>query len=921
MKADLVKKEPAIREKWAKMNLYEEIRKLRKGKTKYILHDGPPYANGDVHVGTALNKVLKDIVVKFKTMQGFDSPYIPGWDCHGLPIEHRVMNQLGSKAREMQKSDIRKECDKYARKYIEIQKEQFKALGVLGEWEKPYLTLNPEYEAAVIEVFGDLVEKGFVYRKLKPIHWCMNCETVLAAAELEYANLTSPSIFVKFPMNSEQLTSLNLNCSLLNVQCSFFVWTTTPWTLPANVAVAFNPKNEYAFVKYTNPQTGKPEILIFAEALVAKVMGLIGVKDYEVIHKSSGTAFEGLTYQHPFVKRTCRVILAEYVSLEDGTGIVHIAPGHGEEDYESGLKYNLPVVSPVDTRGRFTDEAGIFPGTKVFDADPMILEMLTKSGHLLLRQDITHSYPHCWRCKKPVIFRATEQWFISIDHNDARKKALSEVEKVKWTPSWGEARTATMLQTRPDWCVSRQRNWGVPIPVFYCAKCREPLLDKKIIERVKEIFRKEGSMSWFVKDTKEFLPPDIKCKKCGHGEFVKETDILDVWFESGSSFRAVVIENKDLQFPADLYLEGSDQPARWFQLSLIPSVMTRGVAPFKNILIHGFVKRPEGEKLSKSKGALSSDEIVKKLGADILRLWLSSVNSTEDIIISLEILGEKGDHYRKIRNTFRYLLGNVYDFNPLKDSVKYNDLLEIDRWALSKLYKLIKNVTAYYESFEFHKAYRDIYEFCAVDMSSFYIDVLKDRLYTFGKDSVERRAAQTAYYEILVNLSKLIAPILVHTAEEIWSEIPDANKVASVHLSDWPKFDTKFISDTLEADWAKLAKIRSEASRELDRLRKEKVIGNSLEADVTLFTDDKELKYFLKRFDSMLPMAMIVSEVTLSDAKPANAVQGIDITELFVSVAKSNAGKCERCWNFRPAVGKDKTYPTLCDRCIPVVGG
>jgi isoleucyl-tRNA synthetase len=932
MKADLVKKEPLIRQKWENDGLYQQILKKHQGQPKYILHDGPPYANGDVHIGTALNKILKDIVVKFKAMQGHYAPYIPGWDCHGLPIEHRVMTQMGDKAKTIPKPQLRLECEKYARRYIDIQRKQFQALGVLGDWHNPYLTLDPSYEAAVIEVFGDLVKNGYIYRKLKPVHWCMHCETVLAEAELEYSDETGPSIYVKFPLTPDQakelaskITNLKLAISNLftlseaNVKLSFFIWTTTPWTLPANVAVALNPQFEYALVSASGgPASGGQEILIMADGLVEKVMAAIGIKDYKVLGKVKGNQLEGLAYPHPFVKRDCRVILADYVSLEDGTGIVHIATGHGQEDYESGLKYNLPVISPVDKSGRFTAEAGIFPGERVFDADPKIIRMLEEQKLLLKRVDVVHSYPHCWRCKKPLIFRATEQWFISVDNQSARRRAIEEIRKARWVPQWGKTRTAAMLESRPDWCVSRQRNWGVPIPVFYCAKCREPLLDGAVIDFVRDIFRKEGANSWFTKPVPELLPKGARCK-CGSTEFNKENDIFDVWFESGSSFRAVVIEDKDLQFPADLYLEGSDQPARWFQLSLLPSVMTRGQAPFKNVLIHGFVKRPEGEKLSKSKGALSSDDIVAKLGADILRLWIASINFTDDIPVSMEILAESTDPYRKIRNTFRYMLGNLADFDPARDGVAHNDLPEIDRWALNRLHRLIQGVTGYYESFEFYRAFKSFYEFCVVDMSAFYFDILKDRIYTSGKASKPRRAAQTAIYRILDVLTRLIAPILAHTAEEIWGYVPGEKDADSVHLAGWPKADPALISDELESAWTRLIGVRSDVARELEKLRQDKTIGSSLEATVKLYTEDKDLLALLKKYELDLPMILIVSEARLADAKPDGAVAGLDNPALWVKADKAPYPKCQRCWNYRPSVGKDAQHPDICQRCADVL--
>ena len=923
MKADLTKKEPIIRGQWAKLDLYREILKKNRGKPKYILHDGPPYANGNVHIGTALNKILKDIVVKFKTMQGFYSPFVPGWDCHGLPIEHKVLTELGPKAKTVSQSQIREECEKYARRFIDIQRQQFQALGVFGDWDNPYLTLNPSYEAGVIEVFRDLVKNGYIYRKLRPIHWCLHCETVLAEAELEYSDETSPSIYVKLPLTDTQAKEVaakaNLPASTFPLPISFFIWTTTPWTLPANVAVALNPAFEYALVQTDT------DILIMAGALVAKVMALVGVTDYKILNKVKGTALEGLKYNHPFIStRACQVILADYVSLEDGTGIVHIAPGHGIEDYESGLAYKLPVVSPVDKSGRFTPEAGVFPGERVFDADPKICQMLADQKLLLKKVDVVHSYPHCWRCKKPLIFRATEQWFISVDNHAARQKAIDEVKKARWIPEWGKSRTASMLESRPDWCVSRQRNWGVPIPIFYCAKCNQSLLDVKVIDHVRGIFAREGANAWFAKSAFELLPPGTKCQ-CGSIEFKKENDIFDVWFESGSSFRSVVIENKDLQFPADLYLEGSDQPARWFQLSLLPSVMTRGVAPFKNVLIHGFVKRPEGEKLSKSKGAMTSDEMVNKVGADIIRLWISSINFTEDIPISLEILQEKADPYRKIRNTFRYMLGNLYDYNPETDGVKYDKMLEIDRWALNKLHRLIDMTTQSYENFEFYKVFREVYEFCVVEMSSFYFDILKDRLYTFGAKSVERRSAQTALNEILSSLVKLIAPILSYTAEEIWDNIifanskfktPTSDFIKSVHLLDWPKVDSTKIDNKLDENWKKIFLIRSEVTKEIETLRKAGQIGSSIEGDVTLYTDGADLLEFLKLYEKELATILKVSSVKVIK-KPAQ--KPADQMQMGVEIVKSAHQKCQRCWNYTNNVGQNTAHPTLCPRCVEVV--
>ncbi|MBI4711956.1 MAG: isoleucine--tRNA ligase [Planctomycetes bacterium] len=914
MKAELVKKEPLIRAQWENAKLYEKIRAKSKGKPKYILHDGPPYANGDVHIGTALNKILKDVVVKYKTMAGFDAPCVPGWDCHGLPIEHKVMQELGPKAASMPQSEIRNLCENYARKYIAIQRSQFQSLGVSGDWFNPYLTLHPQYEAAVVDVFAQLVAKGFVCRKLKPIHWCMHCETALAEAELIYSDEKGPSIYVKFSTSLLAHTlSKILDRQLKIIPVYFLIWTTTPWTLPANVAIALNKTFEYAVVETSN------EYFILALGLVTKVMDILNIKNYTVIDKVIGDKLEGLHYTHPFGHDYgCKAILADYVSLEDGTGIVHIAPGHGEEDYESGLEYNLHIASPVDKSGRFTNEAGdVLPGMNVFDADDIICKKLEKDKLLLKKMEVVHSYPHCWRCKKPVIFRATEQWFISVDHNDTRQKALAEADKVKWAPDWGKTRITSMLAQRPDWCISRQRIWGVPIPVFYCAKCRTPLLDKKLLDKVKEIFVKEGAQNWFTQKPDYFLPQGTKCPKCSATEFIKENDIFDVWFESGSSFRAVCMNHPQLGFPADLYLEGTDQHRGWFQLSLLPAVMTQSKAPFKTVLTHGFVTDEEGEKVSKSKGGLLlADEIVSKFGADIARLWIFSINFTDDIPVSAKILKEKEDPYRKIRNTFRYLLGNLSDFTPDKDKVRYADMLEIDKWALNRLHRLIQDVTGYYESFEFYRAFKVLYQFCVVDMSAFYFDILKDRMYTAARAGQARRAAQTVMHQILTALTRILAPVLAHTMEEIWAQIPGNTDAQSVHLSDFPKVDNGLISDEIDANWAKLIKVRSDVAREIEKLRQDKTVGSSLEAVVKLTSTDNELTGFLQKYTKDLPMIFIVSEVTLETNTGTDWVKGIDVPELLINIQKAPYEKCERCWNYSPTIGKDTKHPTICKKCV-----
>ncbi len=917
MKAELAKKEPLILKQWQDIQLYHEIRKQRKKAPKYILHDGPPYPTGDVHVGTGITKVDKDIVVRFKTMQGFNAPFIPGWDCHGLPIEHKVMTELGPKAQTLSQTEIRQRCRDYAMKYVKLEREQFKSLGVLGDWEKPYLTMDPSYEAGVLDVFGDLVGNGYIYRGLKAIHWCPFCATALAEAELIYKDKTSNSIYLRFPMITPISEVIGETKVGKDVPFSIMVWTTTPWTLPANVATAVHPGAEYAVVEYTNPLTQAKEVSMLASALLERVFPILGIKDHKIITKIKGKQLEGKKYRHPLFNHECPLILANYVTLEDGTGCVHTAPGHGAEDFKSGQAYKLPIVSPVDPHGKFTDEAKQFKGLQVFQSENKICQTLADTKILLNRNEIVHSYPHCWRCKKPIIFRATEQWFVAVDHKDARKKALAEINRVRWVPSWGKGRISSMLQDRPDWCISRQRVWGVPIPAFYCTKCGTVLLDKAVVKGVRDIVAKEGTDAWFIHEADYFLPKNTKCTKCANTKFRKETDIVDVWLESGSSHRSVVMQHPELSFPADLYIEGTDQHRGWFQLSLLPSIMTQGKAPFKTVVTNGFVVDETGEKLSKSKGGLTPvDQIVKEYGADLYRLWFAYINFTEDIPFSLKILKEKADPYRKIRNTFRYLLGNLNDFDPTKNSVDYKELLEIDRWALNKLHRLIKSVTQAYEDFEFYRVFRRLYEFCVVDMSAFYCDILKDRLYTFAPNSQARRSAQTVLFEILVNLTKLFAPVLVFTTEEIWSYVPGKKETGSIHLASWPKPDEKLISDELETQWQKLIKVRSEVAREVEKLRKAGTIGSSLEAQVTLYAEDAKLAEFLTPYQKDLAMIFIVSDVVLEKTKPTDAVEAPEMPKLHIKVERSPAQKCVRCWQYHATVGKESSHPDICQKCL-----
>ncbi|MCK6467989.1 MAG: isoleucine--tRNA ligase [Candidatus Brocadia sinica] len=919
MKADLLRKEPEIQKKWEKEQLYEQVRKARAGREKYILHDGPPYPTGELHIGTGLNKILKDFIVRFHTMKGYDAPYIPGWDCHGLPIEHRVMQDVGEERKNLTKPEIRKKCKKYAEKFVKLQRTQFKTLGVLGDWEHPYLTFDPQYEAGIIEVFGKLVEKGYVYRSKKPVHWCPNelGQTTLAEAELDYREETpSPSIYVNFKL-TDGIDNLFKGADSNNSY--IMIWTTTPWTLPANVAVAIHPEYEYIAIRYLNPKTQKKEITILADKRAELIMSALGIKDYECLGKVQGRLLEGIRYRHPFIDRIGSVVLADYVTLSDGTGCVHTAPGHGQEDYLTGIKYHLPLLSPVDEKGNFTKEAGEFAGLNILkEGNDAIIKKLEMLGALLDKKDIAHSYPHCWRCDDPVIFRATEQWFVSLDYNNLRQRVLDEIKRTKWIPSWGENRMAKMISERPDWCISRQRSWGVPIPAFHCKDCRQAHINTNTINYVRDRFEKEGADIWFYKDVSYFLPSDTKCSQCGGDRFEKEMDIFDVWFESGSSHHAVLHKRAELSYPADLYLEGTDQHRGWFQLSLLPSVGAWDKAPFQSVLTHGFVVDEQGKKMSKSRGNfISVEDALKEFGADVLRLWTSSLDYQNDMSVSRNLIIRCSDAYRRVRNTFRYLLSNLYDFDPRINIIAYEGLLEIDRWALHKTQELIKNVTSAYESLQFHRVFHNIYNFCSVEMSAFYLDILKDRSYTFPKNSRERRAAQTVMYYILLNLVKLSAPIIVHTAEEVWSAIIyKGEDVSSIHLTTFPKEIPVWTDNSLNERWEKLINMRTDVARELEKMRAAKLIGNSLEASVNLYTENEDLWQFLKSYEKDLPMILIVSEVKLDRNITSGAVKGELTGNLWIECSVSQHKKCERCWNLRESVGTVKEHPTICARCV-----
>ena len=909
MRANLPQREPKMLEFWDGKEIYQLAREKKAGQPKYILHDGPPYANGDIHLGTALNKILKDIVTKSRSMMGYDTPYIPGWDTHGLPIELQAIKTAKLNRHTMTALDLRKNCKEYALKYVDIQREQFKRLGVWGEWEKPYLTLNPEYEAKQIEVFGEMAKKGYIYRGKKPVYWCSDCETALAEAEVEYGEKKSASIYVKFAVKTG-LEEVAASYTMEHGPAYIVIWTTTPWTLPANYGIALHPDFEYALVKV------KGEVWILAKDLVESLMQLCQVEEYEILETLQGAKMEGIKCLHPFYDRDSVIVLGDHVTLEQGTGCVHTAPGHGMEDYFMGLKYKLPIEAPLNNQGKFTAEAGKFEGLFYNDANKAVTEELKERGALIYMEFLKHQYPHCWRCKKPVIFRATEQWFASVE--GFRQEALKAIKNVQWIPVWGEDRITNMVADRSDWCISRQRVWGVPIPIFYCEKCNKELINDTTINTVIELFRQEGSDAWFAKDAQEILVAGTSCPDCGHTEFRKETDIMDVWFDSGSSHAGVLETREELNRPADLYLEGSDQHRGWFQSSLLTSVAARGEAPYKAVLTHGFVVDGEGRKMSKSIGnVIYPKDVIKELGADILRLWVSSADFKSDIRVSKDILKQMSEVYRRIRNTCRYILGNVSDFNPKTDSVPFEKMPEIDRWALMKLQKLLQKVVEAYADYEFHTLYHAIHNFCAVDMSAFYLDVLKDRLYTSGPSSLERRSAQTAMYEILITLVKLFAPVLTFTAEEVWQYLPEEGKEEiSIFLTTLPEVKQEYLDSELEARWDRILDLKKDVAKALEIARQEKTIGQSLEAAVEVYLNKEDYQFFVE-YAPVLKDVFITSQVALAAGEaPANAHKG----ELAAVIVKLASGeKCPRCWSYSENIGEDALHPTLCPRCAGAV--
>jgi len=931
MKANLVEREPQLRKEWSKTDIYTKIRKARNGAPLYILHDGPPYANGDIHVGHVINKVLKDLVVRYKTMTGFDAPFVPGWDCHGLPIESKVVDEMGDKMRGRSRLDIRRECKKYASRYIKVQSGQFQELGIFGDFDNPYLTFKPQYEAGILEVFAELVGKGLVYKQLKPIHWSVGCETALAEAELEYKDISSPSIFVNFPVAKEsigRLTELGLvgRDEAKTAKICFMIWTTTPWTLTANLAIAVHPHLDYTAISYERDGKKFVSILVAERIDAAIAAGKLKEGQYTISEKKvKGSELEGLRYLHPFVKKNptekdaYMLIGAEYVTTEDGTGLVHIAPGHGLEDYVSGMQYDLAVYSPVKDDGCYDDTVPDWlRGKNVLEVDKDVNNRLRKDGLLFAEGQITHSYPHCWRSKGPVIFRATEQWFISVDKElpgvgkSLRDLSLDCIKNVRWIPCWGQKRIEGMLEARPDWCISRQRSWGLPIPAFINSQ-GQSLMTKESVLAVARHIGKHGSDSWFTDSPRELLGEGFELPEgFNFDDLQKEENIFDVWFESGCSWYSVCVKQMAWPVPVDLYLEGSDQHRGWFQLSLLPALGAIGKEPFKGVLTHGFVVDEKGIKQSKSLGNyVNAQQEVSKYGADVLRLWVASVNYQEDIRCNDELIGRTQDAYRKIRNTLRYLLGNTADFNPNEQAVAYNDMLEIDKRAMQQMQKLITEVTQSYEDFVFHRVFTLIYNFCTVEMSSIYMDVLKDRMYCEPAGSLSRRSGQTAMYRILDCLVRMLAPILVHTMEEVWTAMPFKTQVAdSVHLAEMPKVDNEIDWQSGEQRWQKIMGLRDEVLRVLEELRRDKKIASNQEASVSICCGDEELAAILEDFGlEQFAALCIVSEVNLQKGTG----------ETKVTAEKSKNKKCQRCWNYWPSVGADSGHPDLCKRCVSVI--
>ena len=925
MKANLAQAEPRMLAWWDQVGIYKRLREAAADRPLWILHDGPPYANGTIHMGHVLNKVLKDVVVKSRSMLGFNAVYVPGWDCHGLPIEHQVDLELGLDTasidvrRAMDPVEKRRRCREFASRYVDVQRQEFRRLGVFGDWDDPYLTMAPAYQAVIAREFGRFVGRGIVYKGLKPVHWCMHCKTALAQAEVEYEEQRTPSVYVKFRLVTVPPV---LAGELAGRPAFAVIWTTTPWTLPANLAIAVHPSQRYAAVDVAG------EVHVVAGARLEEYQRLLaerapGHPPATLVKPGIlGSELAGTVYRHPWIDREGTIAAAEFVAMDAGTGLVHIAPGHGEEDYDLGKALGLPIYNPVDDDGRFVAEVEHLAGQTVWEANPKIVELLKTRGALVAQVGLTHTYPHCWRCKNPTLFRATEQWFIALDQDGLRERALAAIRRdVQWIPAWGKERIYNMIAHRPDWTISRQRVWGVPIVAFYCERCGTLLLEERLVEHVARIFREgEGADEWYARSAQELLPAGTRCAKCDGEAFRKETDILDVWFDSGCSHAAVLETRPELHWPAELYLEGSDQHRGWFHSSLLEAVGTRDAPPYKAVLTCGFVVDGEGRKMSKSLGnGVEPEELLPKYGADVLRLWAAYEDYTEDIRLSGEIMDRLADAYRRLRNTFRFLLGNLADFEPQRDRQSYARLDEVDRFVLDRLARLIDRVVRAYEEYQFHTVFHAVHNFCAVDLSALYLDVIKDRLYTSAAADPRRRAAQTVCYDIFAALTRLMAPVLTFTAEEAWRHLP-GTRTESVHLERFPEVPLPWLDDTLKREWDRLLEVRREVSRALELARGRKLIGSGLDAAVRIASAPEDLPALLAAKRSLLQTLFIVSRVDL-EAVPAGAVhyESQEIPGLVIDVDRAPGDKCERCWMRSPAVGANPAHPSLCDRCVAVV--
>ncbi|MCC8192500.1 MAG: isoleucine--tRNA ligase [Ruminococcus sp.] len=909
MRGNLPKREPDMLTKWDDERLYYEMVKKGEGKPTYILHDGPPYANGDIHLGTALNKVLKDIIVKYKNMSGYCAPYVPGWDTHGLPIELKAMKSIGVENGAIPAIELRKHCKEFALSFVENQKNQFKRLGVLGDFDDPYLTLKPEFEARQVKVFGEMAKRGYIYKGLKPVYWCPECQTALAEAEIEYSDDPCHSIYVKFKVTDDKGIFSSLGIDLDKTY--FVIWTTTTWTLPGNLAICLGPEYDYTVVKASNGEN-----YVMAQYLIPQTMEAAGIDEYTCEGTFLGKELEGIKTAHPFMNRPSPIIIGDHVTLDSGTGCVHTAPGYGVEDFEVCKNYDdIGIVVGVDGKGVLTKDSGMFEGLKTEEANKVIAQHLEDIGALFALEKIEHQYPHCWRCKSPVLFRATEQWFCSV--NDFKDEAVKAIEDVEWIPGWGEDRIKGMVMDRSDWCISRQRTWGVPIPIIYCKDCHKPIVNEETIDAISELFRKEGSDAWYTHELSEFIPDSVKCE-CGCGEFEKEMDIMDVWFDSGVTHSAVLDEREELSSPADLYLEGADQYRGWFQSSLLTSVVCNGRAPYKAVCTHGWVVDGQGKQMHKSLGnGIEPGEITEKYGADILRLWAASSDYHSDIRISKDILSQLSDAYKKIRNTARFILGNIGDFDIDKDAVCECELSDLDKWALYKLDELIDKVNVAYNAFDFHIVFHAIHNFCVTDMSNFYLDIVKDRLYCEKADSLSRRAVQTVMYKILSAISRLVAPILSFTADEIWSYIPhsSSDNTQSIFLNDMPEKSGIEVTEEFKEKWNLIYELRDEVKKALEIKRNDKVIGKSLEADVEIYAEG-EMFDKISALSDLLPEIFIVSRVEVLNGE--GEFKG-DMEGVSISVKKASGEKCERCWIYSDDVGKNSEHPTLCARCASVV--